>query len=63
MGVTLGAGLVFDEAYVYWVNDTSAGSIMRVPKTGGTASIIAREVSPIAIAVDSTSVYWSDVAA
>jgi hypothetical protein len=33
---------------------------MRVPKTGGTATIIARDTSPVAIAVDANAVYWSD---
>ncbi len=34
---------------------------MKVPKAGGTATVIAHDASPIAIAVDATSVYWSDL--
>jgi hypothetical protein len=33
---------------------------MQVPKTGGTAAVIARDTEPIAIAVDANAVYWSD---
>jgi hypothetical protein len=63
---TLGAGngvsaLAFDDTYVYWVDNVTVGTIMRVPKMGGTAAIIARDTNPVAIAVDAKAVYWSDV--
>jgi len=39
------------------------GSIMKAPKEGGgTATVIAQDTSPTAIAVDANSVYWSDQA-
>jgi len=50
----------FDETYVYWLDSLTVGTVMRAPKAGGTAEIIARDTSPTAIAVDSHSVYWSD---
>jgi hypothetical protein len=54
--------IVFDDAYVYWVDMTSVGTIMKAPKAGGgTATVIANDTSPTALAVDSRSVYWSDV--
>jgi hypothetical protein len=56
-GVT---ALAFDDTSVYWVDNATVGTIMSAPKTGGTASIIARDTSPVAIAVDANAVYWSD---
>jgi hypothetical protein len=53
-------GFAFDDTNVYWVDDTNVGTIMKAPKTGGATAVIARDTNPIAIAVDATSVYWSD---
>ncbi len=55
-----GGALAIDDAYVYWLDIDTVGTIMRVPRTGGTATIIARDTSPVAIAVDAHAVYWSD---
>lgn len=44
-----GAGLGFDDTYVYWVDSVTVGTIMRAPKTGGTATIFARDTSPLAL--------------
>jgi|HubBroStandDraft_1064217.scaffolds.fasta_scaffold15179_2 hypothetical protein len=57
----IGGAIAFDDTYVYWLDIATVGTIMRVPKTGGTATIIARDTSPVAIAVDANAVYWSDV--
>jgi hypothetical protein len=57
---TLGSGAALDDTYVYWVDTATVGTIMRVPKTGGTPVILARDTGPVAIAVDSTAVYWAD---
>ncbi len=54
--------IVFDDTYVYWADETTVGTIMKAPKAGGgTPTIIARDTSPTAIAVDDRSVYWSDI--
>jgi hypothetical protein len=58
---SVGAGFAFDDTYVYWVDDTTVGTIMKAPKTGGTATVVARDTNPIAVAVDATSVYWSNI--
>jgi hypothetical protein len=55
-----GGALAHDDTYVYWLDIDTVGTIMRAPKTGGTATIIARDTSPVAIAVDANAVYWSD---
>ncbi len=63
LGNALGGGpgsLAFDDTYVYWVDDATVGTIMRAPKTGGTAAVFARDTDPLAIAVDANAVYWSD---
>jgi hypothetical protein len=52
--------IAFDDTYVYWVDNTTVGTIKRAPKTGGGATILVRDTSPTAIAVDSSSIYWSD---
>ena len=54
--------IVFDDTYVYWADMTAVGTIMKAPKAGGgTATVIARDASPTAIAIDANSVYWSDL--
>jgi hypothetical protein len=41
---------------------TTVGTIMKAPKTGGgTATVLARDTSPTAIAVDANNVYWGDM--
>ena len=65
LGLVLSDGLVgndiaLDDTYVYWVDAVTVGTIMRAPKTGGSASIVARDTVPVAIAVDANAVYWSD---
>ena len=52
--------MALDDTYVYWVDSVMVGTIMRAPKAGGTATIIARDANPIAIAVDANAIYWSD---
>jgi hypothetical protein len=53
--------IVFDDAYVYWADLTTVGTVMKAPKSGGaTATVIARDTRPTAIAVDANSVYWGD---
>jgi hypothetical protein len=54
------AQFAFDDTYFYWVDDATVGTVMRVPKTGGTATLLARDTNPVAIAVDAHAVYWSD---
>jgi hypothetical protein len=52
--------IAFDDTYVYWADETNVGSIMKAPKAGGTATVVAWDTSPTAIAVDANSVYWGD---
>jgi hypothetical protein len=55
--------IVVDDTYAYWANEVMAGTIVKAPKAGGgTATVIARDTSPTAIAVDAHSVYWADAA-
>jgi hypothetical protein len=38
------------------------GAIVKAPKVGGgAATTLAYDTSPVAIAVDATSIYWADV--
>lgn len=55
-----GGNVAVDDTYVYWLDSTTVGTVMRAPKTGGSATVIARDTQPVAIAVDSNAVYWSD---
>lgn len=52
-------------ANVYWTNtgtgDANSSAIMRVPIGGGTPTAVASAESPVAIAVDGTSVYWAEI--
>ena len=54
--------VVFDDTYVYWVDDTTVGTIMKTLKAGGgTPTVLAYDTNPMAIAVDANNVYWGDV--
>jgi hypothetical protein len=56
------SNIVFDDTYAYWADDTTVGTIMKAPKAGGgTATVIARDTSPNAIAIDAHAIYWSDL--
>jgi hypothetical protein len=53
--------IAFEDTYVYWVDNTTVGTIMKAPKAGGgTATVLARDTSPTTIAVDANAVDWSD---
>jgi hypothetical protein len=53
--------IVFDDTYVYWVDMTTVGTIVKAPKAGGgSTTVLASDTSPTAIAVDANSVYWAD---
>jgi hypothetical protein len=49
--------------YIYWMNanqeNQSDGMIVRAPKTGGKAVLLAVSLNPFDMAVDDTNVYWS----
>jgi hypothetical protein len=52
--------LALDDTYVYWVDGVTVGTVMRVPKIGGTPTVLARDTTPVSVAVDATNVYWAD---
>jgi hypothetical protein len=56
LGGSLGS-LAYDDTYVYWVDDVTVGTVMKALKTGGTATVIARDTDPVAIAVDAKSAF------
>jgi hypothetical protein len=52
---------VVDDTFIYWpdATNTSAGNILKAPKTGGQAIILASgQDQPSAVAVDANNVYW-----
>ena len=55
--------LAVDKTHVYWLNGgggVTPASVMRVPIGGGTPTQLANAQSPSGIALDATSLYWSD---
>jgi hypothetical protein len=61
-GIDAGAGgVAYDATDVYWADPITVGTIMKVSKTGGTPVTLAKDTNPVAVAVDDTAVYWSDV--
>jgi hypothetical protein len=62
-GQTNPGAIALDSTYVYWVDDTDAGSLMRIPKANGHPTTLAQGLDhPYALAVDSTSVYFTTYA-
>jgi hypothetical protein len=58
-GHTSPNAIAVDDAYVYWVDDTSGAGVFRVPIDGGSEDALAlAETRPFAIAVSPTHVYW-----
>src|SRR5262249_46310213 len=64
--------LVANGLYVYWLNGpttspdggvVAGGAVMRVQATGGPTQTIALAQFPKSLAIDSTSVYWTDATA
>jgi hypothetical protein len=52
--------IAVDETNVYWTNEASSGSVVRVSIDGGSPTVIAGgQQSPVGIGVDSTYVYWA----
>ena len=54
-------GVAVNATYVYWTNDTEAGSVMEAPVAGGyTGTLPSTQDYPGAIQATSASVYWLD---
>jgi hypothetical protein len=52
------SGIVADATTIYWTN-SGAGLVLKAPIAGGTPTTLADlQSSPVAVAVDSTYVYW-----
>lgn len=57
------ASLALDANNVYWTNDVTSGSVMKVARSGGNAITLANQDSPISLATDGSNVYWLDYSA
>jgi hypothetical protein len=54
-------GVAVDATNVYWLNNVTNGTIMKMPLCGGSVTTLATaQNSPGWITVDSTNVYWTD---
>jgi hypothetical protein len=66
-GRYFGSAIAVDDTNVYWTTipnaGKGAGTVMKVARCGGTPTMLATASSPQGIAVDATSVYWTDRAA
>jgi hypothetical protein len=57
-GVSLDCGpIAIDDTYIYFA---SAAGLERIPKTGGTATLLASDEDYGGIVVTSSSIYWLD---
>ncbi len=51
--------LLVHNGFVYWT-DSGTNEISRIPTTGGTRTVLATGAEPMHLAIDSTSLYWSN---
>jgi sugar lactone lactonase YvrE len=57
-------GVTMDDENIYWTNfKIKHGSIMKVPKTGGTPVMLAPTVAAVMLLVDGKYVYWTSTVA
>jgi len=57
-GLSYPRGVIVDGGFVYW-NNPLQNTIVRVPVGGGTVTTIVTGYAAVALAVDSTSLYWT----
>lgn len=60
-GQSTPTNVALDDTHLYWTNQVPGGAIMRVPRLGGAAEIVAAKTKiPGGLAVDGSSVFWSE---
>ena len=61
--VEISFGLALDDGYVYWPEQGTRAAIARVAKTGGARQQLTTTTdAPLAVAVNSSNVFWTEVA-
>jgi hypothetical protein len=56
-----GLGIAVDSTTVYWMDNWSMGTIMKVARQGGNpVTIASNQCNPNAITVDAARIYWTD---
>jgi len=60
-GQSTPTNVALDDTHLYWTNQVPGGAVMRVPRLGGTAEMVATKTkTPGGLAVDGSSVFWSE---
>jgi sugar lactone lactonase YvrE len=58
-GQNAAAGLAMDATNLYWTTNRAGGTVMRMPRAGGTpVQLAGGQGNPYGIAVDASNVYW-----